>query len=114
MTGGDDRATIQGVSIQSRSAHRISGGLEDLSMKSSGFAVILLLVLANAVSAQAPILSQKAPAEPVKAAAPETGGVAMAADRLPSSADPRVCLEFSSSAQVIACAEKYRPRRRPA
>jgi hypothetical protein len=84
-------------------------------MKSSAFAVVLLLALANAASAQAPVLVQKAPAEPAKAAAPEkTGDVTLAADRLPSSQDPRVCLEFSSSPQVIACAEKYRPRRRPA
>ena len=86
-----------------------------LSMKSNAFAVVLLLALASAASAQAPILSQKAPAEPVKVAAPEkTGGMALAADRLPSSLDPRVCLEFPTSAQVIACAEKYRPRKRSA
>ena len=25
--------------------------------------------------------------------------------------DPRTCLEFSTRQQIIACAEKYRPRR---
>jgi hypothetical protein len=29
----------------------------------------------------------------------------------PSSRDPRACLEFATRQQVIACAEKYRPRR---
>jgi len=29
----------------------------------------------------------------------------------PSSRDPRVCLEFPTREQVIACAEKFRPRR---
>jgi hypothetical protein len=29
----------------------------------------------------------------------------------PSSSDPRVCLAFEDRAQIIACAEKYRPRR---
>ena len=32
----------------------------------------------------------------------------------PASTDPRVCLEFEDRAQVIACAEKYRPRRHAA
>jgi hypothetical protein len=85
-----------------------------LYMKSNAFAVVLLLALASGTSAQTPILSQKAPAEPVKAAVEKTGGMALASDRLPSSLDPRVCLEFATSAQVIACAEKYRPRKRSA
>jgi hypothetical protein len=29
----------------------------------------------------------------------------------PSARDPRACLEFPTRQQVIACAEKYRPRR---
>ena len=29
----------------------------------------------------------------------------------PSLQDPRVCLEFPTREQIIACAEKYRPRR---
>ena len=29
----------------------------------------------------------------------------------PSTQDPRVCLEFPTREQIIACAEKYRPRR---
>jgi len=29
----------------------------------------------------------------------------------PSTQDPRVCLEFPTRQQVIACAEKYRPKR---
>lgn len=33
---------------------------------------------------------------------------------LPSAVDPRVCLEFGTNAQVVACAERYRPHRRRA
>ncbi|MCC7325987.1 MAG: hypothetical protein IT521_04190 [Burkholderiales bacterium] len=33
---------------------------------------------------------------------------------LPSSVDPRVCLEFPTRAQIIACAERYRPGKRRA
>lgn len=33
---------------------------------------------------------------------------------LPSSQDPRVCLEFATTAQIIACAERYRPHKRRA
>lgn len=35
-------------------------------------------------------------------------------DASPSSRDPRVCLAFEDRMQVIACAEKYRPRRHAA
>lgn len=28
-----------------------------------------------------------------------------------ASGDPRVCLEFATNLEVMACAEKYRPRR---
>ncbi|MFO1324828.1 MAG: hypothetical protein U1F15_12300 [Burkholderiales bacterium] len=31
---------------------------------------------------------------------------------LPSTVDPRVCLEFPTRAQIIACAERYRPHRK--
>ena len=77
------------------------------SMKCNAFAVVLLLALANATSAQTPAPAPNAPVL-------KTGNAALAADRLPSSVDPRVCLEFPTSAQVIACAEKYRPRKRAA
>ena len=30
----------------------------------------------------------------------------------PSSSDPRVCLEFEDRMQIIACANKYLPRKR--
>ena len=79
-------------------------------MKSNAFAMVLLLGLASATSAQTP-----APAPTAQATPPEkTGDAALTADRLPSGVDPRVCLEFPTSAQVIACAEKYRPRKRSA
>lgn len=31
---------------------------------------------------------------------------------LPSKSDPRVCLEFPTQQQIIACANKYLPRRK--
>jgi hypothetical protein len=31
---------------------------------------------------------------------------------LPSTVDPRVCLEFPTRAQIIACAERYRPHKK--
>ena len=37
-----------------------------------------------------------------------------AATAAPSSSDPRVCLEFEDRMQVIACANKYLPRKRVA
>lgn len=48
---------------------------------------------------------------PAPAAQPAPAPARMAADTNPSSRDPRVCLEFPTTAQVIACAERYRPRR---
>ena len=63
------------------------------------FAPILLFALASAASAQAP-----AP-QPAPAPAPAT-----VRDH-PSTRDARACLEFPTREQVIACAEKYRPRR---
>jgi hypothetical protein len=85
-------------------------------MKRSAFAVVLLLALADVSSAQTPPPAVNVPAEGTKMTSPDkTGDVALAADRsLPSNLDPRVCLEFSSAAQVIACAEKYRLRKRHA
>lgn len=41
-------------------------------------------------------------------------GRAVADYPTPSAVDPRVCLEFPTNAQVIACAERYRPHRRRA
>jgi len=80
------------------------------SMKSTAFAMVLLFALAGATSAQTPAPAPNAPVTPPE----KTGDAALAAERLPSSVDPRVCLEFPTSAQVIACAEKYRPRKRSA
>ena len=62
-------------------------------------ATLALFALATAASAQAPT------AAPSTTAAPRTSGEG------PSTRDPRACLEFPTRQQVIACAEKYRPRR---
>jgi len=60
---------------------------------------------AAAVSAQSPAPSAPPVAKEVSAPSP------MTTDGRPSGSDPRVCLEFSTRDQVIACAERYRPRR---
>ena len=60
--------------------------------------LVLLCAFAGVASAQA---------------TPGTGAdvAPKAAGNNPSSQDPRVCLEFPTRQQVIACAEKYRPKR---
>ena len=62
-------------------------------------ASFLLCALAAAAAAQTP------PAQPAQDVTP-----ASSKDN-PSMRDPRACLEFPTREQVIACAEKYRPRR---
>ena len=76
----------------------------------------LTTVVSATVSAQAPA---PAAADP---AAPEAGKPAAAYKFVeprviadyppPSKADPRVCLEFPTQQQIIACANKYLPRRK--
>jgi hypothetical protein len=58
-------------------------------------ASLVLCALAAAASAQTP--------------APST--TTRTTGENPSVRDPRACLEFPTRQQVIACAEKYRPRR---
>jgi hypothetical protein len=60
-------------------------------------ASLVLCALAAAASAQTP--------------APSTTTAARTTGQNPSVRDPRACLEFPTRQQVIACAEKYRPRR---
>ena len=59
----------------------------------------LLFALAGAAAAQTP------PPQPAAEAAPP------AMKETWPAGDPRACLEFPTRQQVIACAEKYRPRR---
>ena len=70
--------------------------------------VIALLLAAATATAQTapPPASGCASAQPVSTAPAPRG-----ADDRPSSQDPRVCLEFATREQVIACAERFRPRR---
>lgn len=79
---------------------------------------VLVLPLALAVfpGAQAQGPPQAPNAVPAKTGAPEKpADTALAVDRQQSSGpDARVCLEFPTTAQVIMCAEKYRPRKRQA
>jgi len=67
--------------------------------------LIALLAVNAAALAQSP-----APAAPTGDKDP-AAQPPMASDGPPSKQDPRVCLEFPTREQVIACAEKYRPRR---
>jgi hypothetical protein len=76
----------------------------------------LPLALAALPLAQAQNPARAPKVEPARAAPPEKpAATALAVDRqLPTSPDPRVCLEYTTSAEVIMCAEKYRPRKRQA
>ena len=60
----------------------------------------------------APVAPPPEPAKPPPAYQKVVEGRPVADYPLPSAVDPRVCLEFPTNAQVIACAERYRPRRR--
>jgi hypothetical protein len=82
-------------------------------------ATVLLFPLALALCASAH--AQPAPAAPPSTAAdtPKAAAPYKSVEPrqvtdypLPSSVDPRVCLEFPTTAQIIACAEKYRPGKR--
>ncbi len=76
--------------------------------------LFLVSVASGAVSAQsapAPAAPDPAPAAPYQKV---VEGRTVADYAPPSRNDPRVCLEFATNAQVIACAEKYRPDRRRA
>ena len=68
-----------------------------MTTRSSMLFVLLAFAATSAAQTPAPA-TQPAPAR-------------MAGEANPSSQDPRVCLEFPTREQVIACAEKFRPRR---
>jgi len=69
--------------------------------------VITLLFAAASAGAQTPAPTPThAPPQPAPSApAPQAG------DDRPSTRDPRVCLEFPTREQTIACAERFRSRR---
>ena len=68
--------------------------------------VLSLVVLLAALAALPFAVAQDTVARSTTAQAQAPRDAQRAAD------DPRVCLEFPTNEQVIACAEKYRPRRR--
>jgi hypothetical protein len=93
----------------------IGEGNKEPCMKPDSSAVTLVLAFAAFQCAQAQTPAQSPSAEPARTvASAKPAEATLAEDQLPSSLDPRVCLEFPTSAQVIACAEKYRPRKRQA
>ena len=63
--------------------------------------LIVLMAVAATSTAQTP-----APTD-----APASPPASMASDNRPRGADARACLEFPTRVQVIACANKYLPRR---
>jgi len=65
--------------------------------------LVLLLGAAAHAAAQTPPAAASSPA-PAPA-------VRTVSDGPPSRDDPRVCLEFPTRQQIIACANKYLPRR---
>jgi len=67
----------------------------------------LLLVLLLGATAHAAAQSPPATAQ----AADPAPAVRPVSDGPPSRNDPRVCLEFATREQIIACANKYLPRR---
>jgi hypothetical protein len=68
----------------------------------------LLLVLSLAAASAAAQAPAPAASPPPAAPAPAVRPVS---DGPPSRDDPRVCLEFPTRQQIIACANKYLPRR---
>ena len=64
---------------------------------------MLLLLLCALAGAAVQAQTTSPPASP--------GAVVSSERDIPSAGDPRACLEFPTRQQVIACAEKYRPRR---
>lgn len=76
-------------------------------MNARALAIALFLVAATA-TAQTPA---PAPAGDAVARPVSTAPAPRSADDRPSSSDPRVCLEFATREEVIACAERFRPRR---
>ncbi len=87
-------------------------------------ALTLLATAAAALSAalaaqpvqgtMAPVTPPPAPEKPAVPYQKVVEGRPVADYPLPSAADPRVCLEFPTTAQIIACAERYRPHRKRA
>lgn len=69
---------------------------------------LVLLATAAACIAQTPA---PVPTDSAMARTVSTAPAPRSADERPSSQDPRACLEFATNEQIIACAERFRPRR---
>jgi len=77
-------------------------------VKLNSHPLLLALALGAGITAHAQTKTPVAGSFDTARSAP----VQTADDGPPSSRDPRVCLEFPTREQVIACAEKYRPGKR--
>lgn len=96
----------------------IGEGNGESTMKLGLSVLVLPLALAAFPCAQAQNPPQAPNVDPARMAAPapaKPADTSLAVDRPPPSGpDARACLEFPTDAQVIMCAEKYRPRKRQA
>jgi len=83
-------------------------------MNQKVIATTLFAVLAGLATAmaQSPAPSDASAATPAATPQRETKGSIPSARESKTDADARLCLEFPTNAQVIMCAEKYRPDRR--
>jgi hypothetical protein len=83
-------------------------------MNQTVIATALFAVLAGSTTAvaQSPAPSEGSTATAATTPQRETKGSIRPARESATDADARLCLEFPTNAQVVVCAEKYRPGRR--
>ena len=74
--------------------------------------LVVTATCATAYAQSAPISGTFGAATPSAPAPTSTAPAQIADAGPPSRHDPRVCLEFPTNAQVIACAEKFRAHKR--
>ena len=72
--------------------------------------LVVMATCAPALAQSGPVTGTFGVVAPSAPAAPMRG----TAEGPPSRHDPRVCLEFPTNAQIIACAEKFRSHKRRA
>jgi len=76
---------------------------------------LVSMAVSAAVHAQSgPVAGTFSPVTPNTASQASASPAQAVDDGPPSRNDPRVCLEFPTNAQIIACAEKFRSHKRRA